>query len=231
MTISIAHRGDWMHHPENTIEAFRAAVDDGADMLETDIRITRDGRAVLLHDATLHRIWGLPKKISELTWSEVCDIEQRGYRIPLLEDVLREISLPFMLDFTELEVVETLVRVLKAQPSLDRFLVVTGNVPALRRVKQLLPEVTTGLTWNEQELPNDSLIQELDVRYFNPDGRFVTLDALNHMHAKGLKFSCWTIDNPADMEFLVELGVDAIVSNQVSKLVTLIKGVETWRGR
>ncbi|GMA61333.1 glycerophosphodiester phosphodiesterase [Alicyclobacillus fastidiosus] len=222
MTKSIAHRGDCYQHPENTLPAFHAAVASGADMLETDIRITRDGRAVLLHDRTLDRIWGHSKSISELTWDEICRIRLESYQIPLLEEVLDEISLPFMLDFVDKNVPEILTAILRRQSSLERFLVVTGDIPSLKRVKALLPEVKTGLTWNKRELPTDELLTSLDVDFFNPEWKFLDSTILNHMHERGLRVSCWTVDDKEHMRSLLNLGVDAITTNRLTTLVSLI---------
>jgi myo-inositol-1(or 4)-monophosphatase len=87
-----AHRGDVERHRENTIAAVRSAVDAGADFIEVDVRVTRDGSVVLLHDATLERLWGLDRPVAEVDWAEVAALGSGDNRIPLLTDVLTVLS-------------------------------------------------------------------------------------------------------------------------------------------
>jgi len=87
-----AHRGDSYNCFENTMEAFRAALDAGADMIETDIRLTADDRLVLFHDAGALRVAGVDKKIQELTLAQVRQLnvgnEVHPAQVPTLEEFL-----------------------------------------------------------------------------------------------------------------------------------------------
>jgi len=223
LTRSIAHRGDWTNHPENTLPAFQDAVTIGADMLELDVKVTLDGRAVLLHDDTLNRIWSVARAVRDMTWQEIREACLGPYQIPLFEDIVSELDIPMMVDFTDDEAVDSIVEVLRKQPDLDRFLVVTGRVSAIRRVKQLLPIVTTGLTWDKLSVPEDDLLKELGVSYFNPYWQLVNPVVVQHMRDRNLLISCWTVDQEQHMKSLIELGVDAIVTNQLQPLVTLLQ--------
>jgi glycerophosphoryl diester phosphodiesterase len=96
-TVVIAHRGEHYHHQENTVEAIDAAVAAGADFTEMDVRRTRDGRYVLMHDATVDRMTQGHGRVADLTWAElsvlvVSDRRLSGVvpsRIPLFEEALR----------------------------------------------------------------------------------------------------------------------------------------------
>ena len=209
-------------HPENTMEAYFAAAANGADMIELDVKVTRDGYAVVVHDHTLQRIWGDLRNVIDLTWSEIQSIQSGSYRLPLFEEVINRVQLPFMVDFDEPRAVDAMVDVLRRQESLERFLVVTGDVESLARVKQLLPEVTMGLTWSSPVLPDDALLQRLGVRYFNPYYALLNERVIDHMRHRNLLVSCWTVDDESHMHSLVNAGVDYIVSNRLSTLVNLL---------
>lgn len=84
---SYAHRGLALEHPENTLEAFEAALDSGACWIETDVNTTADGVVVIFHDETLERVTGVPGLIAEMTWDQLRQIEfDGGYRIPTLAE-------------------------------------------------------------------------------------------------------------------------------------------------
>jgi glycerophosphoryl diester phosphodiesterase len=74
MTLSIAHRGDPHGHPENTIPAVLAAVEQGADLVEVDLALTRDGTVVLVHDRTLTRLWGRDLTVADASFAELRQI-------------------------------------------------------------------------------------------------------------------------------------------------------------
>src|SRR5579859_2147052 len=86
--MAIAHRGDPIGYRENTLPAFAAAVDQGADMVELDLRRTRDGTIVVLHDQSLLRLWELDASVGDLDWSEVAVLGDGEVRIPTLRQVL-----------------------------------------------------------------------------------------------------------------------------------------------
>ena len=102
--LTIAHRGEPLGRRENTLGAFAAAVGLGADWVELDLRRTRDGEIVVLHDQTLERLWGVDSSVGDLEWAEVARLGQGDVRIPLRQ-VLETVPVPLMVDFTRREVV------------------------------------------------------------------------------------------------------------------------------
>ena len=82
MTLAIAHRGDPVRHRENTLAAFRAAVEAGAGMVELDVRRTADGAAVVVHDPTLERLWGLRRRVADVTLFPRANSWYMGANIP-----------------------------------------------------------------------------------------------------------------------------------------------------
>jgi glycerophosphoryl diester phosphodiesterase len=221
--IAIAHRGDPVRERENTLPAFGAAAALGADMLELDLRRTRDGQIVVLHDQTLERLWGVDASVGDLDWAEVAAVGDGAVRIPLLGDLLTRVTLPLMVDFTRREVVRGALSAVREAGALGRSLFVTGNVPALRMLRELAPEARVGLTWTEGTEPPLELLAELDAEYWNPMFAFVTAEGVASVHDAGRSVSTWTVDTEADMARMLVAGVDAIVSNQVASLVEFLR--------
>jgi len=199
--------------------AFEAAVLGGADMVELDLRRTRDGEIVILHDATLSRLWGIDRAVADMDLAEVRAVRQLGFGIPTLREVLESFSVPLMVDFTGAEVVGRAVQVVRELRALDRSLFVTGNVAALRELRAHSQEARIGITWTKAELPTRELLDELDPDFWNPTFHLVTSEKVDQIHALGRKVSTWTVDDPSDMARVVEAQVDAIVTNRIRELV------------
>jgi glycerophosphoryl diester phosphodiesterase len=222
--LSLAHRGDWSEAPENTLAAFRAAERAGADMIELDVRRTADGGVAVVHDPTLERIWGVPRAVADSTLAEVQAVEVDGHRIPTLGEALACVSLPVMVDYTRADVVEPALAVIEGAGALERVLFSGENVPGHRRIRELAPSARIALTWTRREPPPDALLAELDPEYFNPPWQLLDARVVDAMRGRGRKISTWTVDDPAIMRQVVELGADAIVTNRIGELVSLLAG-------
>ena len=219
--VAIAHRGDPIGHRENTLPAFAAALAQGADMLELDLRRTRDGAIVVLHDQSLLRLWGLDASVGDLDLAEVARLGERDVRVPPLRQVLEAVppEVELMVDFTRREVVGGAFDQAVFADALDRCLFVTGNVEALRVLRGLSGRARIGLTWTEGPDPPLRLLGELGAEYWNPMFSFVTAGGVDAVHEAGLRVSTWTVDTGEDMARVVGDGVDAVVSNRVAELV------------
>jgi glycerophosphoryl diester phosphodiesterase len=218
VTIAIAHRGDPVGERENTLASFTAALRQGADMVELDLRRAADGTIVILHDATLVRLWEVDRPVAALDMAALRGIGHGSDRIPTLRETLDCVPVDLMVDFTETEVVEGALKDVRDATAMERSLFVTWNVAALRRLRALAPEARIGLTWIEPEPPPVTLLRELDAEFWNPMFRLVTSDGVAAMHDLGLKVSTWTVDEPRHMARVADAGVDAIVSNRIADL-------------
>jgi glycerophosphoryl diester phosphodiesterase len=217
--VAIAHRGEPVGHRENTLPAFAAAVASGADMVEIDLRRTRDEVIVVLHDQTLERLWGLGVSAGDVDLADVVALGEGDVRIPTLSDVLAAVPLPLMVDFTRREVVPGGLEAVQSAGALDRCLFVTGNVAALQQLRARSAEARIGLTWTDGPEPPLELLHELGAEYWNPMFGLVTTDGVAAVHDAGLRVSTWTVDTAEDTTRMLEAGVDAIVSNRIAALV------------
>jgi glycerophosphoryl diester phosphodiesterase len=229
VTIAIAHRGDPVGQRENTLPAFEAAVHQGADMVELDLRRTRDGVIVVLHDPTLLRLWGVDRSVGDLDLAQIREVGVGDVRVPTLREVLDQFTIPFMVDFTGDEVVEGALGAVREADAIDRSLFVTGHVGALRGLRALAPEARIGLTWIERGSPPPSLLCELGAEFWNPYFRLATPERVAAVHDLGIKVSTWTVDEPRHMARVAKAGVDAIVSNRIAQLRRFLSPPESAR--
>jgi glycerophosphoryl diester phosphodiesterase len=224
--LAVAHRGDPIGHRENTLPAFAAAVAQGADMLELDLRRTRDGAIVVLHDQSLLRLWEADVSVGELDLAEVARLGEGDVRVPTLRQVFDAVppEMELMVDFTRREVVAGALDQALSTGMLDRCLFVTGNVEALRLLRGLSGRARIGLTWIEGAEPPLGLLDELGAEYWNPMFPLVTPEWVAAVHEAGLRVSTWTVDAPEDIARVVDDGVDAVVSNRVADVVAFLRG-------
>ena len=220
MTVTaIAHRGEPLGHRENTLPGFEAAAAAGADMVEIDLRRTRDGAIVVLHDQTLERLWGRAASVADVDLAEVAALGQGDVRIPTLSAVLHAVSLPLMVDFTRREQVGGGLQAVQAAGALDRCLFVTGNVAALEQLRAQSAAARIGLTWVDGPEPPLALLHDLEAEYWNPMAELVTPEGVSAVHEAGRLVSTWTVDSPREMTRVLEAGVDAVVSNRIAALI------------
>jgi glycerophosphoryl diester phosphodiesterase len=220
---AIAHRGEPVGHRENTLPGFAAAVALGADWVEIDLRRTRDGAIVVLHDQTLERLWGRAASVGDVDLADVAALGEGDVRIPTLSAVLRAVSLPLMVDFTRRETVPGGLQTVQEAGALDRCLFVTGNVGALQELRDQSAEARVGLTWVDGREPPLALLHDLRAEYWNPMAELVTPEGVAAVHDAGLRVSTWTVDSSREMTRVLEAGVDAVVSNRIAALVARVR--------
>lgn len=230
MVLAVAHRGAPHVHRENTIPALLSAVHLGAGMVEVDLERTRDGVLILLHDADLNRLWERDVRVADLTLTELHKLsaDDDSYRIPTFAEALALSSatgVGLMLDMTEPEFARQCVdEVLAAEPnSLDRMLFV-GGASAMLAVRESSEDAQIGLTLDQPwpEHAPDEPIESIRPDFLNPDCRLLDTDVVAAMHDAGYLVSTWTVDSPSHMAYLLDAGVDALITNRIDRLVHLI---------
>lgn len=224
MALAIAHRGDPHAHPENTLPAILAAAGQGADMVEIDLRLTKDEEVVVLHDSTLRRVWNRDVALRELTLDDVATVWSGSYQVPTLHQVLSSIDVPLMIDLPDRAAAVPVAKLVREHRALDRCLFVTGDIEALLEIREFAPDARIGLSWAQPELPDPTVLKALHAEFFNPAWEVLQLheNVVAGMHDGGYQVSIWTVDSPTNMARLLAMGVDAIVTNRLSFLVDLL---------
>jgi glycerophosphoryl diester phosphodiesterase len=216
----IAHRGASHVHPENTLAAFRGAIDQGADGVELDVRRSVDGALVLSHDDTLPdgrvvvetAAADLPLDLPELAPAlEVC--------APLSVVNIEIKNWPDDKDFDPSEqLAADVVALLEARDELDdrRYLISCFHLPTIDRVHELAPTLPTAWLLGLIEGPG-SLIERAAAHghvAIHPHHAFVTDELVRLAHEAGLAVNTWTCDDPDRIRWLADHGVDAVVTNE-----------------
>lgn len=219
---AVAHRGDPYRVRENTLASLRSALHRGADAVEVDVRLTRDGVPVLLHDGTLKRLWEHDRPLSTLSWAEVRGLTQDG--VPALSDALAAtegsrvmIDLPGEPDVRAARRIVDAVRESGAQ---DRVYYCAG-APAMLAVRAADPSAEIALTRTTRAPARAGLLAAIRPRWLNYRFGLVDRALAERVHRDGCLLSVWTPDTRRSMRRLLAAGVDSITTNRVDVLCAL----------
>lgn len=240
----IAHRGASGSAPENTMAAFRKAVEFGAGFIETDLQLSRDARLVAVHDDTLDRTTNgsgpvSAKALHELrqldagSWFRAPDQQAphpfAGERIPTIEEILafgreHEIGLHLEIKPTGPSGAEhAIVGALHASGEIARSVVLSFSPSVLKRVRQLEPLVMTGFLFSERFPAAVATAVEAGARQLLPRTDRVTHDLVTEAHAHDLKVVTWTANSPEEMQRMISAGVDGIITDYPEHLVEMLR--------
>ena len=240
----VAHRGASEEAPENTLAAFRLAWERGADAIEGDFYLTRDGHIVAIHDETTKRTaGGVELRVADSTLAQLQALDvgvwkadrYRGEHMPTLEQVLAIVPAGKKI-FIEIkcgpEIVPKLRSALDASPlSLDQVVVIAFEEAVITEVKQKIPRIKAHwlVGYKQDEATKvwspriEDVLRTLD--RLGADGldtegnrQLVDHTLVQQLRARGKEFHVWTIDKPADAQHFQKLGVDSITTNRPAEI-------------
>lgn len=251
--LAFAHRGGAEYAPnvghENTLRAFQAAVDLGYRYLETDVHATRDGRLVAFHDDHLDRVTDGIGAIADLSFDEVRAARVGGtLQIPSLVELFEAFpTARFNIDCKADNAVDLLARTISEHDATGRVCVSSFGVHRLRRLRQLLPAVPTAVSsraivqlrfapFVTRAPVINNLIDSPGVALQVPvnttvAGRKVTVltdNLVQAAHRAGRQVHVWTIDDPDEMNRLIDLGVDGIFTDRIDTLKDVLAARGLW---
>ncbi|MFD5782663.1 glycerophosphodiester phosphodiesterase [Streptomyces sp. NPDC126933] len=220
--VAVAHRGDPYRVRENTLPSVRSALERGADTVEVDVRLTRDGVPLLLHDSSLERLWGHDLRLAELTHEEVRELTRGG--VPTLRDALLATGgAGLMIDLpgASEESVRTVIATVRECGAAERVSYCAGPSTMLAvRAADATAEIA--MTWTSVAPPLPSLVAAVRPRWLNYRFGLITRELADRNHRDGLLVSAWTPDTRRSMRRLIARGVDSITTNRIDTLTSLL---------
>jgi glycerophosphoryl diester phosphodiesterase len=236
-TLVVGHRGAMAYAPENTFASFELALEQGADLIELDVHLSRDGQVVVIHDERLERTTSGQGWVGEQTAAQLQQLDAgawfapayAGQRIPLLSEVLDwargrtrlaiEIkNAPIFYAGIEARIVALLAR----HAMRERALVISFDHQALRRVRELDAGVLTGALYSCRPAEPLGLAAAAGAQVLEPHWSFVRAEDVAAAHAAGLKVSTWATSEPDLLRRLIAAGVDGIATNHPDLLLGLL---------
>ena len=236
--VRLAHRGSRLLWPENTMAAFQGAVDLGYRYIETDVRITRDRVVVVFHDETLDRTTNGVGKVADWLWEDLRHLDagwsfeqdgehparSRGVRIVTLEEAMATFpGVHFNIDLKGPGLEWPVYEVIRDLGREDAALVgsfVDRRTSKFRRVSRGRVATSAGPSaalrmWMAARA-NRAIHHPAAVYQVPFDSKVLRFDRayVDAIHRAGAQVHCWTVNDPADMRRLLEMGVDGIVSDR-----------------
>ena len=233
--IVVAHRGASSTRPENTIPSFEEAIRLGAGIVEFDVRLSRDGVPVVIHDPAVDRTTDGTGLVHELGVAELASLnagtEAEPTPVPTLAEVLRCVSgraaiaveiknIPGEPAFEPTR--EPIVGSVHAELERQRFdgavLVVSFNPSSIAASKLVAPDVPTGFLTTDLVQPREALAYAASAGHdMVLPGTRASIPAgpsfVDEVHAAGLRLGTWTVDDPETVRMLLDRGFDAVASN------------------
>ncbi len=232
----VAHRGASGHAPENTLAAFRRAVELGAKFIETDLQLSHDSRLVAIHDDTLDRTTNGRGPVHALTLAALRELDAgswfgpqfAGEKIPTLDEVLRFSQEHDVVFYLEIKtpgawgIEHALVAALREAQEAARAVVLSFEPARLAAVRHLEPTLMTGylFSWSSADVVKRAL--EVGARQLAPRGDLVTAELVAEARRADLQVVTWTVNEPAHMRALAAAGVDGIMTDYPDRLVAVL---------
>ncbi|WP_195694613.1 glycerophosphodiester phosphodiesterase [Priestia megaterium] len=230
---NVAHRGASAYTPENTIAAFDKAVEMKADYIEIDVQRSKDGKLVVIHDTTVDRTTDGSGKVGNLTFEELGNLDAGGWKgeqfagaqIPTFDEILDryhgkigiliELKAPELYPGIEENVAKKLKERNLDKPQNEKIIVQSFNHNSMKKMNKLLPKVPIGVLTSSSADTTEQALQEFSTYadYFNPSYGIVTPDLVNQVHSLGMKIGSWTVRSQEAANFLLDVGVDAIITD------------------
>lgn len=237
-----AHRGAMGSHPENTIPAFRAAVEAGAHMIEFDVQMTKDNRMVVIHDSSVDRTTNGKGKLSELTFDEIRKLDSgswkaqefTGLQIPTPEEVLNEMPHNVWINIHikgEGELPVILARLVESQGRLHQaFLACSAE--AARLAKEAVPGIKI-CNMDRQGSPENYVTATVQskadfIQLLKKSTYTDFAGSVRQLKENGVRVNYYGTDSPEELKVLFETGVDFPLVNNIVQTIDAVSefGIE-----
>lgn len=230
----IAHRGFSGAYPENTMLSFRKAVENGADAIELDVHLSKDGEVMIIHDEALKRTTGLDGYVFDYTRSELEKInagktknDSFGFTpVPSLEEYLSMIRDTTLYTNIELKtapvyypgIEEKTLDLVSRFGLEDRIIFSSFNWLSIFRIKTIAPSFPVGLLFDGITLMNiGNEINASGIECYHPSFRILSDQAVKELHDNGVRINVWTVNEESEMRKCMDWNIEGLITNEPVK--------------
>lgn len=239
----IAHRGASGISPENTMIAFKRAIDIGADAIETDVQMTKDNQLVLIHDYQLERTTSGMGFVKDHTLAELKELSAGNWyandysneKIPTLDELFElvkdentwlnlEIKKRFSVN---LKLDKLLVNKINEYGMQDRVVVSSFNHYSVAKVNKMDNKLKTGILYSKNIYKPWIYANKIKATSLHPHKDLVSNQVITGAHNKNIKVYPYTVDDKEEMIKLINKGVDGLITNVPDRLILLLKEINS----
>jgi glycerophosphoryl diester phosphodiesterase len=228
-----AHRGNTGKAPENTLSAIEASIQSGAEFAEIDVQETADGVVVVFHDADLMRTAGVDRKIWEIRYEELKQLDVgawfapqfRGERVPTLEEAIEtaqgRINLNIELKYNghDEKLAERVVRIVRDAGFEPQCVISSLEYGGLVETKRRDPKLEVGFV----VFRSIGDLSRLDVNFLSVNSNLVTEDLIHRARRNGKAVHAWTVNDRPTMSRMIHLGVDNVITDDPETLLSVLQ--------
>jgi glycerophosphoryl diester phosphodiesterase len=234
----IGHRGAAGEAPENTLASFQLALEQGADGIELDIHLSKDGEIMVCHDPTIDRTTNGNGYIVEMDAEEIKRYDAGGWfsdqyageRIPTLAEVFNLVPEHIMINIEikyayQGQLETKLIDLLSARNRLENIVISSFDHKCLQRLKKAAPEVKIGLLYAANLIDHAGYAKQLGVDVYSIHPNYQLIEQADVLNAKaaGLQIYPYTVNSVNDYRSMLEFGVSGIITDFPRKLVQFLK--------
>src|SRR5215216_3386997 len=242
--LSVAHRGHTIAYPENTLEAYRKAIELGIEMIECDVNITSDGKLVMMHDPTLDRTTIGSGRVNASTWEEIQQLDDRGTfkpefagaRVPSTEETLLLYKEAGILSCFEVKganadesnrIALGLVELFTKHSMLDNAFLSSYHHEALQLAKSKCPDILLAPERLPDDAPADAADALKQAKSFSApvlqhQYTVLTEDVVRMLHENEIAVWSWSPTDEDSIVFSINLGADALMGDDVQLMVDIL---------
>ena len=233
----IGHRGAMGHAPENTMASFRRAWLLGARMVELDVQLTADNQLVVIHDETIDRTTSGRGAVASLTADEIrsfdagswCGAGFAGQRVPLLGEVIEwargKVNLVIEVKTSPAQVatcIDVLQRELQEREFIEQCLIISFDHPFLKELKDANSRLAVGMVYFARLHDPVRAVRAIHGSAMHMHYSCIDAQDVAALQRAGIAVSAWTVNEPADIQRMVDLGVDSITTNYPDRVEPIV---------
>lgn len=226
--IKLAHRGYSDKYPENTMLAFKKAIEGNFDGIETDVHLTKDNYLVLIHDEKINRTSNGKGYIKDLTYQELCNynfnyhFKEYNVKIPLLEELLdycidKDIILNLEIKTDKIhyqDIEKKVYEMVKKKGMLKQVIFSSFCLDSLLKLREIDSTLYLGYLFENNYLINKELVLKYKFNAAHPKYIFLNEQEIKDYNEANVDVNTWTVNDFEIMDFLVEAGVRTIITNR-----------------
>ncbi|MHA2429783.1 MAG: glycerophosphodiester phosphodiesterase [Promethearchaeota archaeon] len=220
----IGHKGANRSEPENTLKSFRKAIQLRADYIELDVQVSKDGEIVVIHDYEISKLTGHSGNVKEMTLDELKQLNiGEGEKIPTLQEVimLAQGEIGLQIEIKVKDIGNKIVEMLREANLVESTIISSFIHNELLKVKKLEPKIKLGALLSDRISDPRDLIKvtkriiKKNLFAVHPHFAGVDKELVDFAHNNHLKVNVWTVNERPDMERLIKLGVDGVITDDI----------------
>jgi glycerophosphoryl diester phosphodiesterase len=213
--LTVGHRGAKAYAPENTLASFQKAIEMGVDAVELDVRETRDGELVVMHDADIKRTTNGKGLVSDLSLEEIKSFSADDQKVPTFGEAMDFLNgkVKLLIELKETGYEEQVLSEVQKRGMDKKVVIISFREDAIKKIRDKNSTIETGLIYSKHSNPIKAAL-DLKANYLLPFYRFTHTANVQKAHQKGLKVIVWNINTREEAAEYAKKGVDGIASDK-----------------